>query len=75
MVWKDTFDPGQVRSIEVEYGIAVPLQKNSIVRRKEVGNYKGIWQQEANNMPLHFLASLPGFRKSSSVQSCKFPAE
>jgi hypothetical protein len=59
MVWKESFDPGQSRAIEVEYGIAVPLQKNRVTKRKEKGNYKGIWPQEANNMPIDFLGSLP----------------
>ena len=59
MVWKETFDPNQINNIAVNYILAVPLQKNRIIRRKDEGNYKGIWPQEANNMPLDFLSTLP----------------
>jgi hypothetical protein len=59
MIWHEVFEPDEVRTIEVEYGIAVPLQKNSVTKRKEQGGYKGVWPQEANNMPEHFLRTLP----------------
>jgi len=59
MVWKETFEAGQVSTIEVEYAIAVPLQKNRVKTKKVRGSYKGIWPQEANNMPEQFLESLP----------------
>ncbi|MDH4205565.1 MAG: hypothetical protein OEV45_08560 [Desulfobacteraceae bacterium] len=59
MVWKETFDPGQINTIEVAFEIAVPLQINSVKLKKVKGNYKGIWPQEANNIPEQFLNSLP----------------
>jgi hypothetical protein len=60
MVWQEVFNPSEARTIEVAYVLAVPLQKNSVTKRQAKGNYKGMWPQEANNLPLHFLRSLPG---------------
>lgn len=46
MVWKETFNAGQISTIKVTYAIAVPLQENSVKTKKVKGNYKGIWPQE-----------------------------
>jgi hypothetical protein len=59
MVWEEIFSPGQTIKIEVSYEIQVPLQSRNIVREKVEGNYKGIWPQEANNIPIEFLDRLP----------------
>jgi hypothetical protein len=59
MVWKETFDPRQTRHVHVHYAMAVPPQKNAWRQKKVSGSYKGVWPQEANNMPLNFLESIP----------------
>lgn len=59
MIWHEVFKPGEVRTIKVEYGIAIPLQKNSVTTSKERGGYKGVWPQEANNVPTEFLGTMP----------------
>ncbi|MBW1775116.1 MAG: hypothetical protein JRJ82_19855 [Deltaproteobacteria bacterium] len=59
MVWRETFEPGQTRIIKVRYAIQIPLQKNAWKQKKVEGNYKGIWPQEANNLPLAFLKTIP----------------
>lgn len=58
MVWKETFQPGQSRTIRVDYGVSVPLQTYALRVEQARGNYKGIWPQEANNTPIEFLARL-----------------
>ena len=72
MVWKETFEAGQVSIIEVAYRIAVPLQENSFKTMKVKGNYKGIWPQEANNLPIDFLKSIPGKKDLSPFSYHKF---
>ncbi len=60
MVWEEDFTPHQTRTVSVRYAIAIPAQ-TSVWQRKQVkGNHKGIWPQEANNVPLDFLGLLPG---------------
>jgi len=58
MVWKETFSPSQQKKVAVDYEIDIPLQENKTIRQKAKGNYKGIWPQEANNVPIHFLQKL-----------------
>lgn len=72
MVWGEVFDPGQERNIEVRYSIEIPLQKNVWKQKKVKGNYKGIWPQEANNLPLDFLKSIPGKKKFSLFSYNKY---
>jgi hypothetical protein len=61
MVWEETFSPSQRKKVEVDYEIEIPLQENKVVRQKVKGNYKGVWPQEANNVPVEFLKKLaPG---------------
>jgi hypothetical protein len=61
MVWEENFSPGQEKKVEVSYEIEIPLQENKVTRRKEQGSHKGIWPQEANNIPVEFLQKLaPG---------------
>jgi hypothetical protein len=59
MVWKETFDPHQVRKIQVDYSMKIPTQKNTWETKRAEGNYKGVWPEEANNLPLKFLNSIP----------------
>lgn len=59
MVWGENFQPGQQKIIEVVYSLAIPLQKNVVRKTKAKGNYKGVWPQEANNLPKEFLDSIP----------------
>lgn len=59
MVWEESFAAKQKKKVEVSYEVQVPLQAKSIVRKKVEGNYKGIWPQEANNVPPGFLNRLP----------------
>ncbi len=58
MVWEETFLPSQQKKVAVDYEVDIPLQKNKTVRQKVKGNYKGVWPQEANNVPVHFLQKL-----------------
>jgi hypothetical protein len=61
MVWEETFSPSQRKKVEVDYEIEIPLQESKVVRKKVKGNYKGVWPQEANNVPVQFLQRLaPG---------------
>jgi len=61
MVWEETFLPSQQKQVVVDYEIDIPLQENKTVRQKVEGNYKGVWPQEANNVPVGFLQKLaPG---------------
>jgi len=60
MVWEDSFAAGETKTIEVAYTMAVPLQPNRVQKKTVTGNHKGIWPQEANNMPADFLQTLPG---------------
>jgi hypothetical protein len=61
MVWEETFSPLQRKNVEVDYEIEIPLQKRKVVRKKVKGSYKGVWPQEANNVPVQFLQKLaPG---------------
>jgi hypothetical protein len=61
MVWEETFSPAQHKKVDVNYQIHIPLQKNIVVRKRVKGNYKGVWPQEANSVPVHFLLRLrPG---------------
>jgi len=59
LVWKEVMNAGQLSTIEVEYLISIPLQKNKIKKKRVTGSYKGIWPQEANNTPEQFLNALP----------------
>jgi len=59
MVWSERFGPYRKRRVEVRYELGIPLQENSVVRTMAEGNYKGIWPQEANNVPLSFLGRIP----------------
>jgi hypothetical protein len=59
MVWEETFRPLQRRNIEVKYELEIPLQENTVVRKNVKGSFKGVWPQEANNVPLVFLNKLP----------------
>lgn len=58
MVWEEAFSPSQKKKVVVDYKIDIPLQENKTVRQKVKGNYKGVWPQEANNVPAHFLQKL-----------------
>lgn len=62
MVWGETFEEHQTTLIDVSYTIEIPLQKNIWKKKKVKGNLKGTWPQEANNLPLGFLKSIPGKR-------------
>ena len=62
MVWEEAFSPSQQKKVAVDYEIDIPLQENKLVRQKVEGNYKGVWPQEANNVPLHFLQKLASGR-------------
>jgi len=59
MVWEESFSPAQQKIVVVDYEINIPLQENKMVRKRVEGNYKGVWPQEANNVPVHFLQQLP----------------
>lgn len=59
MVWAEEFRPGQAKTLEVGYVMDIPLQAAGWSRRRVEGNHKGIWPQEANNVPLAFLKALP----------------
>jgi hypothetical protein len=59
MVWAETFKPGETKAIILSYVMKVPLQDSRWSRRRVKGNYKGVWPQEANNLPLAFLRTLP----------------
>lgn len=59
MVWKETFSPNQTRSIVVDYALRIPPQRNQWMEERVRGNYKGIWPQEANRVPLAFAQSIP----------------
>jgi hypothetical protein len=59
MVWAEEFRPGQAKTLEVGYVMAIPLQAAGWSRRRVEGNHKGVWPQEANNVPLAFLQTLP----------------
>jgi hypothetical protein len=58
MVWEEAFLPSQQKKVAVDYKIDIPLQENKIQRQKAKGNYKGIWPQEANNVPVQFIRQL-----------------
>ena len=58
MVWEESFSPAQQKKVEVDYEIEIPLQENKVVRKRVKGNYKGVWPQEANNVPTQFLQQL-----------------
>jgi hypothetical protein len=58
MVWEETFSPSQQKKVAVDYEIDIPLQENQTVRHRVEGNYKGIWPQEANNIPAQLLQKL-----------------
>lgn len=58
MVWEETFSPSQQKKVAVDYEIEIPFQENKTVRQKVKGNYKGVWPQEANNVPVQFLQKL-----------------
>jgi hypothetical protein len=59
MVWAEEFRPGQAKTLEVSYLMEIPLQAARWSRRRVEGNHKGVWPQEANNVPLAFLKGLP----------------
>jgi len=63
MVWKESFAPLQKKQIEVRYVLEIPLQKNIVLTKKARGSYKGIWPQEANNLPVEFLKTFPEGRE------------
>jgi len=58
MVWEEIFSPSQQKKVAVDYEIDIPLQENKTVRKKVEGNFKGVWPQEANNLPIPFLQQL-----------------
>ena len=58
MVWTETFTAQEERSIVVQYTIGIPKQKTNILLRKVTSNQKGIWKEEANNVPIYFLKTL-----------------
>ena len=58
MVWEEAFIPTQEKKVEVFYEIVIPLQKNKVVRKREKGNHKGVWPQEANNIPTDLLQKI-----------------
>ena len=60
MVWEERFSPRQKKRVEVQYEIEIPLQRNASIRRRVAGSHKGIWPQEANNVPASFLDRVPG---------------
>ena len=55
MVWEETFSTAQHKKVDVSYQIHIPLQENKVVRKRVKGNYKGVWPQEANSVPVQFL--------------------
>lgn len=59
MVWEESFAALQRKKVVVDYEIQLPLQENRTFRRKEKGNHKGVWPQEANNVPVSFLQKIP----------------
>lgn len=59
MVWAETFNPKETKTLTVDYVMKVPLQHSNWSRRRVEGGYKGIWPQEANNLPLSFLKTIP----------------
>ncbi len=59
MVWTETFAPGQTRSIDVRYGIAVPSRVSQWKRIKVTTSIKGPHPDEANNLPAAFIDGLP----------------
>ncbi len=59
MVWEEHFGPKEKKTVEVRYEIQIPLQENVVHKKKVEGSHKGIWPEEANNIPLWFLDRLP----------------
>ncbi len=59
MVWREMFEPDQTQIVDIRYTIEIPPQKNKWEQKKAKGNYKGIWPEEANNLPISFLESIP----------------
>jgi hypothetical protein len=59
MVWQEHFRPNEKKTVEVKYELQIPPQKNVVLRKKTEGSYKGIWPEEANNVPANFLKTIP----------------
>ena len=59
MVWTETFAPGQSRTIDVRYAIAVPSRVSQWKRIEVTTSIKGPHPDEANNLPAAFIDGLP----------------
>ena len=59
MVWRENFLPKEKKEVKVTYELLIPLQDKKVIRKNIEGNYKGVWPQEANGVPLDFLQTLP----------------
>lgn len=59
MVWRERFAPNQIREIQVDYSMEIPRQRNNWNYKRAEGNHKGVWPEEANNLPINFLNSIP----------------
>ncbi len=59
MVWEETFSPSERKTVEVMYEIQIPLQEKKTIKKRVKGSHKGVWPQEANNVPVAFLQKIP----------------
>ena len=59
MVWGERFKPHQTQTVDIRYTMALPLQKNRWEQKMVTGSYKGVWPEEADNLPISFLKTIP----------------
>ena len=59
MVWTETFAPGQSRTVDVRYAIAIPSRVSKWKEITVTTSIKGPHPDEANNLPTAFIDGLP----------------